>query len=124
MHRRRGVCMSFLVAAAAVVACLLTEGPRPAHAFVLRPPLALFSSSSLPRVSQKEQGPVIRRFGTTTRTASNPSPPPPSAAAAATADPAAAAEAKARVTLKGLQADRFRHPLDQQVTEQVRLVVC
>jgi len=112
--------MSFLVAAAAVVACLLTEGPCPAHAFVLRPPPALFSSSSLPRVSQKEQGLATRRFATTNTTSNTP-PPPSSGAAAATADPAAAAEAKARVTLKGLQADRFRHPLDQQVTEQVRL---
>lgn len=121
LHRRRGMCLSFLVAATAVAACFLTEGPRPAHAFVLRPPPALFSSSSSsPRgPSRKENGLATRRFATST--SSNPTPPPPSTAAAATtADPAAAAEAKGRVILKGLQADRFRHPLDQQATEQVR----
>ena len=122
MRRRRGVCVLFLAAAAVVAACLLTEGPRPAHAFVLRPPLALFPSSSLQRVSQKEQTLATRRLATTSST---PTPPPPSAATAATAvTPAVPAEAKARVILKGLQADRFRHPLDQQVTEQVRFLVC
>lgn len=118
MHRRQGVCVVFLATAAVLTACLLTEGPRPAHAFVLRPPMALFPSSPLQRVPQKEQELATRRFATT----SNPAP-PPAAAAATAAAPAGPEKAKARVILKGLQADRFRHPLDQQVTEQVCYLV-
>lgn len=117
MHRRQGVCVVFLATAAVLTACLLTEGPRPAHAFVLRPPMALFPSSPLQRVPQKEQELATRRFATT----SNPAP-PPAAAAATAAAPAGPEKAKARVILKGLQADRFRHPLDQQVTEQLRMI--
>ncbi|GAB5036536.1 peptidase [Nannochloropsis oceanica] len=117
MRRRHGVCVVFLATAAVLTACLLTEGPRPAHAFVLRPPMALFPSSPLQRVPQKEQELATRRFATT----SNPAP-PPAAAAATAAAPAGPEKAKARVILKGLQADRFRHPLDQQVTEQLRMI--